>query len=144
MAGLRKKQRVRMIVGGLALLAVAAGLAGYGFREGIEFFRSPTQLAEEPLADGKVFRLGGLVKPGTWQQGAVSTFVVTDGTSDVPVRFSGIVPSLFAEGGGTIVRGTMQDGVFVADEVLAKHDETYMPREVVDALKEQGVWQPGS
>ncbi len=142
MASLRKKRRIRMIVAGLALLASATALTGYALRDGIEFFRSPAQLAESRPADGERFQLGGLVKEGSWVQGVTHEFVITDTKADVPVRFSGIVPDLFREGQGTIVKGALLRGVFVADEVLAKHDENYMPREVIDALKAQGIYKP--
>jgi cytochrome c-type biogenesis protein CcmE len=141
-AGLKKRQRIRMIVVGLTLLAAAAVVTGYGLRKGIELFRSPSQVAEHRPPDGERFQLGGLVKEGSWISGPVHQFVITDLAAEVPVRFEGIVPDLFREGQGTIVKGALMRGYFVADEVLAKHDEKYMPREVVDALKEQGVWQP--
>jgi cytochrome c-type biogenesis protein CcmE len=133
-----------MIVVGLLMLAVASALIGYGLRDGIEFFRSPAQVAESRPVDGERFQLGGLVKEGSWVTGTTHRFIITDMTADVAVEFTGIVPDLFREGQGTIVKGFLREGVFVADEVLAKHDENYMPREVIDALKEQGVYRPES
>ena len=133
-----------MIFGGLALLAVAVGLIGYAMRDGIEFFRAPAQLAEARPADGQRFHLGGLVKEGSLVRGANNEFVITDGKADVPVRFAGILPALFGEGKGTIVKGFLQAGVFMADDVLAKHDENYMPQEVLEALQAQGVFQPST
>ncbi|MFQ5622042.1 MAG: cytochrome c maturation protein CcmE [Paracoccaceae bacterium] len=142
MMGLKKKRRIRLIVMGLVLLAAATALVGYGFRDGIEFFRSPSQIASDRPGPNERFRLGGLVKEGSWVKGDVNTFVITDRNADFPVRFKGVVPDLFKEGQGTIVTGKIENGVFVATEVLAKHDEDYLPKEVSDALKEQGVFQP--
>ena len=144
MAGMRKKQRIRLIVGGLALLAIAAGLIGYALRDGIQYFRSPSQIAEATPPSGERFRLGGLVEDGTLQNAAGETvsFSVTDGAASVAVTYTGILPDLFREGQGMIATGSLEDGVFVATEVLAKHDEKYMPKEVADALKEQGVFKP--
>lgn len=144
MAGLRKKQRIKLIAGGLVLLALATFLVGYGLREGIQYFRSPSQIAEAaPKADER-FRLGGLVEDGTLvrTEGETVRFSVTDGAASVNVTYTGILPDLFREGQGMVATGTLQDGVFVATEVLAKHDEKYMPKEVADALKEQGLFKP--
>ena len=141
--GLKKKRRIQIIL--LAFLALfgAAGLIGYGLQDGINFFRAPAQVVSEPPEPGEVFRLGGLVEAGSLQRGhgETITFTVTDGAETVPVRFTGILPDLFAENQGMIGTGQMLDGVFVATEILAKHDETYMPKEVMDALKDQGVYQ---
>lgn len=142
MASLKKKRRIQLIVAGLVLLGAATAVTGYALRDGIEFFRSPAQVAEKRPADGERFQLGGLVKAGSWTSGPTHVFVITDTAADVPVRFTGIVPDLFGEGQGTIVKGFLRDGVFIADEVLAKHDEKYMPREVIEALKAQGVYRP--
>ena len=124
-------------------LVLAAVLIGYGFRDGINLYRSPSQLATEPPATGEVFRLGGLVADGTLVRGSGETvsFSVTDGGATVPVRFTGVLPDLFAEGQGMIGTGSMQGETFVASEILAKHDENYMPREVINSLKEQGVYE---
>lgn len=143
MAGLRKKQRIQLIAIGAVFLVVATGLIGYALRDGIEFFRSPSQIAENtPPADEK-FRVGGLVEDGSVVRGSgeVVQFTVTDGAETVRVSYSGILPDLFREGQGMIATGHLVDGVFVATEVLAKHDENYMPKEVADALKEQGVFR---
>jgi len=112
-------------------------------RDGINFFRAPAQVVSEPPEAGEVFRLGGLVEKGSLVrgQGETITFRVTDGAETVPVSFTGVLPDLFAEGQGMIGTGQMVDGTFVATEILAKHDETYMPKEVIDALKEQGVYE---
>lgn len=140
MAGLKKKRRIQMIIAGMALLAMAAGLMGYAFRGGIEYFRSPTQVAQDHPGPNERFRLGGLIKEGSWVKGDTHRFIITDNNADVPVSYSGILPDLFNEGQGTIATGHLINGEFVATEVLAKHDESYMPAEVVDALKEQGMY----
>lgn len=143
MKGLKKRRRIQIVVVAFALLAVSAGLVGYAFRDGINYFRAPTQVMEDPPAVGEVFRLGGLVEEGTLVRGEGETvrFNVTDGAHSVAVSFTGILPDLFAENSGMIGTGTYVDGVFEASEILAKHDESYMPKEVVDALKETGVYQ---
>ncbi|HVL21831.1 MAG TPA: cytochrome c maturation protein CcmE [Amaricoccus sp.] len=141
--GLRKRRRIQLIVIGVALLAVATGLVGYAMRDGIEFFRSPSQLAAEPAHPGERFRLGGLVAEGSVvRDGGEVRFAVTDGGASLPVVFRGIPPDLFREGQGVVATGRLQDGTFVASEILAKHDEQYMPKEVADALKEQGMFHP--
>ena len=132
-----------MAVSGAALIA-AAVLAGYGFRDGLEYFQNPTQLLENMPDPGKTFRLGGVVEDGSVSRspdGGVE-FRITDGGGSVMVRFNGILPDLFAEGRGAIARGRFDGGAFEAFEVLAKHDENYMPREIVKALKDQGVFRP--
>ncbi|SDL25583.1 cytochrome c maturation protein CcmE [Paracoccus chinensis] len=143
MKSLKKKRRIQVLIAAAVALVVAAVLIGYGFRDGINLYRSPTQLAEAPPPAGEVFRLGGLVEEGSLVRGEGETvsFSVTDGGEVVPVTFRGVLPDLFAENAGMIGTGTMVDGVFVADEILAKHDENYMPREVSDSLKEQGVYK---
>ena len=148
MAGLKslkKTRRVQIIVLAFAALILATGLIGYAMRDGINYFRSPTQVFSEPPDAGEVFRIGGLVAVGTLQrgQGDTVTFGVTDTNATVPVRFTGILPDLFAEGAGMVGLGRMDGDTFVASEILAKHDETYMPREVIDALKAQGVYNAG-
>ena len=150
MKGLKKQRRVQVIILAMLALVVATGLVGYGMRDGINFFRSPSQIVSDPPTADEVFRVGGLVEEGSLQrgQGATITFAVTDTKTTVPVRYTGVLPDLFAEGQGMVALGRMEDGTFIASEVLAKHDETYMPKEVVEALKEQGVYkdpaQPGS
>ena len=152
MAGLKnlkKTRRIQIIAVAFVALALATGLVGYAMRDGINYFRSPTQVTTEPPSPGEVFRIGGLVEAGSLQrgQGDVVSFSVTDTNKSVPVRFTGILPDLFAEGSGMIGLGQMEGDTFVATEILAKHDETYMPKEVIEALKAQGVYQeaePGS
>lgn len=143
MKGLKKTRRIQVILIAFAALAVATLLIGYAMRDGINFFRSPSQVYAEPPAPGEVFRIGGLVEEGSLVrgQGETVTFRVTDTNQSVPVAFTGVLPDLFAEGQGMVGTGQMQDGTFVASEILAKHDETYMPKEVIDSLKEQGVYQ---
>ncbi len=143
MAGLKKKRRVQLILAGAVLLTAATGLVIYAGRDAFEFFRSPSQIATDPPRAGERFRLGGMVKEGSWQRGETHSFVITDFGAEQAVRYRGIMPDLFEEGQGTVVTGTLQGDTFVASEVLAKHDETYMPREVADALREQGVFRGG-
>ena len=140
---LKKTRRIQIIALAFVALALSTGLIGYAMRDGINYFRSPTQVTTEPPAPGEVFRIGGLVEVGSLVrgQGDTVTFAVTDTKTAVPVRFTGILPDLFAEGAGMVALGQMQDRNFVATEILAKHDETYMPKEVIEALKVQGVYQ---
>lgn len=145
MRGLKKQRRIQVIIVATIALAVSAGLIGYGMRDGINFFRTPTEVAEAPPPEDEVFRIGGLVLEGTLvtDQGTDITFTVTDGGAEIPVRYIGSTapPDLFGEGQGTVATGTYQDGLFLATELLARHDETYMPSEVIDALEEQGVYR---
>jgi cytochrome c-type biogenesis protein CcmE len=140
--GLKKQRRVQLILAAFVLLALATGLVGYAMRDGINFFRSPSQVLSEPPRVGEVFRIGGLVEQGSLVrgQGATVSFSVTDTKTSVPVRYTGVLPDLFAEGAGMVGTGSMDGNTFVATEILAKHDESYMPKEVVEALKEQGVY----
>ncbi len=142
MKGLKKKRRVQIIVVAFVALALATGLIGYAFRDGINYFRSPTQVAEEPPAPNEIFRIGGLVEEGSIVRGQGETvrFSVTDGANTVPVEYTGVLPDLFGENQGMVGTGSYVDGVFQASEILAKHDEEYMPKEVLDALKEQGTY----
>jgi cytochrome c-type biogenesis protein CcmE len=141
--GLKKKRRIQLIIIGFVLMAIATVLIGYGAKEGIEFFRSPSQVAESTPPATETFRIGGLVVEGSLKkEGNIARFDVTDGGATVPVTFIGILPDLFSEGTGMIGTGKLVDGTFEAREILAKHDENYMPKEVADALKEQGVYQP--
>jgi cytochrome c-type biogenesis protein CcmE len=143
----RKQRRLVLIGGSLGVLALAAGLMLYALRGSIVFFNSPTDVAEKHVTPGARIRLGGLVKDGSVQRGdnLAVRFEVTDGKSAIAVDYRGILPDLFREGQGVIAEGTLQPGgAFKADSVLAKHDERYMPKEVVDALKKQGRWEEGS
>ena len=142
MKGLKKQRRIQVIIAAALALVLATGLIGYAMRDGINFFRSPSQVAETPPPPTEVFRIGGLVSDGSLVrgQGETITFAVTDGAATIPVSYTGVLPDLFGEGEGMVGTGKMVDGVFVASEILAKHDESYMPKEVIDALKEQGVY----
>jgi cytochrome c-type biogenesis protein CcmE len=142
MKSLRKQRRIQVIAVTAIALLLATGLIGYAMRDGINYFRSPSQLAEAAPPPNEVFRLGGLVEEGSLVrgQGESITFRVTDGSASVDVTYTGVLPDLFGEGEGTVATGKYVNGVFQATEILAKHDETYMPKEVIDALKEQGVY----
>lgn len=143
MRSLKKTRRIQVIALATIALAGSAALIGYGFRDGINFFRSPTQLVEAPPPPTEVFRIGGLVEEGTLVRGEGTEvrFNVTDRNESVPVAFTGVLPDLFGEGEGMVGTGTWTGTHFEATEILARHDETYMPAEVVDALKEQGVYK---
>lgn len=142
MKGLKKTRRIQIIVVAFVALALSTALIGYAMKDGINLFRSPSQVATVPPNAGEMFRLGGLVEVGSLVrgQGDVITFKITDTKDTIPVAFKGVLPDLFAEGAGVIAMGQMEGDTFVASEVLAKHDETYMPKEVIDALKAQGVY----
>jgi len=140
----RRQQRAAIIMGGLALLGAAAGLVLYALDETMVFFHTPSDVVEKGIAAGTRFRLGGLVEAGsvTRGRGTAVQFAVTDTEKTLAVAFTGILPDLFREGQGVVAEGRLNEsGVFEADSVLAKHDETYMPKEVADALKARGVWQ---
>lgn len=142
----RKQRRLILIGSSLGVLAIAAALVLSALNDSIVFFNSPTDIAEKQIAVGTRIRVGGLVKSGSLQRGdnLQIRFDVTDGKSDIAVRYQGIVPDLFREGQGVVAEGKLETGgIFVADTVLAKHDERYMPREVADALKKTGHWQEG-
>jgi cytochrome c-type biogenesis protein CcmE len=139
----RKQRRLTMIGASLGVLAIAAALILSALSSSIVFFNSPTDVVEKHIAPGTRIRIGGLVKDGSVQRGADLRikFDVTDGKSDIAVRYQGIVPDLFREGQGVVAEGKFDGDALVADTVLAKHDERYMPKEVVDALKKSGRWQ---
>lgn len=140
----RKQKRLAGIGFIAAVLAVAVGLVLVALRDEIVFFYSPTEIVTENKAGpSQRFRLGGLVKEQSLvKDGKNITFVITDTESDVTVTYNKILPDLFKEGKGVVAEGTLDASlVFVADTVLAKHDENYMPKEVADSLKEQGYWQ---
>jgi cytochrome c-type biogenesis protein CcmE len=140
----RQQRRLTMIGGSLAVLSVAAALVLNAMRDSIVFFSTPSMVAEKHIPPGKRFRLGGLVQPGSLVRGdnLAVTFQVADGSTALPVSYKGILPDLFREGQGVVAEGALDSsGLFKADTVLAKHDETYMPREVADALKKQGHWK---
>lgn len=141
--GQRKRKRLMLIGGALAVLAVAVGLMLMAFNQDIRFFRTPADLTEQELTSGSRFRLGGLVEQGSVSRdGSELRFTVTDTIKTVKVVFEGIPPDLFREGQGVVAEGRFgQDGVFRADNVLAKHDENYVPKDLADSLKAKGVWE---
>jgi len=143
MTGLKKKRRIQVVALATVALVISTVLIGYAMRDGINFFRAPSQIIAEPPAPTEVFRIGGLVEEGSIVrgQGEQIRFSVTDGGASVPVTYTGVLPDLFTENEGMVGTGSYVNGVFEATEILAKHDETYMPAEVVDALKEQGVYK---
>jgi len=143
----KKKRRLAFAA---ALVLAGAGVAGvivYGLGQNTMYFRSPSDVAAKMVGEGVAFRLGGLVEKGSLQHGAGAQvhFRVTDGNSSVSADYNGVLPALFREGQGVVATGRMDArGIFIANEVLAKHDEKYMPPEVVDALKRSGRWKEGS
>ncbi len=143
MKSLKKQRRIQVIALAFVALAVSTALIGYALQDGINFFRSPSQIAEAPPDPTEVFRIGGLVETGSLVRGAGETvqFSVTDGAVSIPVTYTGVLPDLFTENEGMVGTGRYINGVFEASEILAKHDETYMPAEVVDALKETGHYR---
>jgi cytochrome c-type biogenesis protein CcmE len=140
----RKQRRLVLIGGSLGVLAIAVALMLNAFRASIVFFNSPTDVLANHVGPGERIRLGGLVKTGSLVRGdgLRIRFEVTDGKSEIPVRYDGILPDLFREGQGVVAEGKLDGGgVFDADTILAKHDSTYMPKEVVEALKKSGHWK---
>ncbi len=142
MKNLKKTRRIQVIVLAFVALAISTGLIGYALQDGINYYRSPTEVIAEPPEENEVFRMGGLVSDGSIVRGQSETvtFSVTDGGEVIPVSYKGVLPDLFGENQGMIGTGSYVDGVFVASEILAKHDENYMPKEVLDSLKETGVY----
>ena len=140
----RKQRRLVLIGSALTVLAIAVALVLNAMRDSIVFFSSPSEVAEKHVAAGKRFRLGGMVLPGSVTRGnnLQVGFIVTDGNARIPVNYHGALPDLFREGQGVVTEGKLDaGGTFVADTVLAKHDETYMPKDVADVLKKQGHWK---
>ncbi len=146
----RKRRRLIAVLAGLACLGGAVALVLTALNDNLTFFVAPSEIATKAPAPGRSFRIGGLVEGGSVSRTRVdgkpaASFRVTDGPGSVSVTYVGILPDLFREGQGVVAMGTLRpDGVFAASEVLAKHDETYMPKEVADALKKSGQWKPGS
>ncbi|MEX2450664.1 MAG: cytochrome c maturation protein CcmE [Rhodospirillales bacterium] len=139
----RKHKRLTFVLIALALLATSAALVLTAFEESIVFFHSPSDIVAEKVPLDRRLRLGGLVEQGSVvkKPDAVVTFRITDTAHAVAVTYKGILPDLFREGQGVVAEGRLIDGVFTADEVLAKHDENYMPPEVADAIKKAGQWR---
>lgn len=146
MGGLKKKRRIQIVALTAVALIISTALIGYAMRDGINFFRAPSDIMAEPPSPTEVFRIGGLVVEGSIVRGDGEQirFSVTDGGASIPVVYTGVLPDLFTENEGMVGTGRYIDGVFEAHEILAKHDETYMPAEVVDALKKQGVYKDPS
>ncbi|MFQ5466764.1 MAG: cytochrome c maturation protein CcmE [Kiloniellaceae bacterium] len=144
----RKRRRLYIVLTGMVLISAAVGLMLVAFQDSVVFFYSPSDIKAEVPPAGRAIRLGGLVEEGSVRRlddGVTYAFRVTDTAESVPVTYRGILPDLFREGQGVVTEGRLgADGTFVAQEVLAKHDETYMPREVADALKRTGQWRDPS
>jgi cytochrome c-type biogenesis protein CcmE len=142
---LRKQQRLILVIVALLLLGGASGLVLFALSDSVAFFVTPSDIATGKVDVAKRFRLGGLVVDGSVERVAndgVVRFRLSDQVNEVPVRYQGILPDLFREGQGIVAQGVLgEDGVFVASEVLAKHDENYMPPEVANALKQAGIWR---
>ena len=144
MAMKRKHKRLTFVIIALALVGLATGLILFALGDGVSLFHSPTDIANKQPGPDQRLRLGGLVEEGSVvreEGSALVRFVVTDLENTVAVSYEGLLPDLFREGQGIVAEGRMQNGVFVASEVLAKHDENYMPPEVADALKKSGQWK---
>lgn len=144
----RKQKRLAVIAGGMSFILAAVLLVMFAFSQSVAYFYMPGDLATNPVAPGTRIRLGGLVSSGSVLrgEGSVVRFAVTDPSGEiVNVRYQGILPDLFREGQGVVTEGRFETGsnVFTADTVLAKHDETYMPKEVADKLKAEGLWEEG-
>jgi cytochrome c-type biogenesis protein CcmE len=141
----RKQKRLAVIGGGMTFIIAAVLLVLFAFSQSVAYFYMPGDLAKNPVGPGTLIRLGGLVGEGTVvrDEGTTVQFAVTDGTGAIKVRYTGILPDLFREGQGVVTEGRFEPGddVFIADTVLAKHDERYMPKEVADRLKKDGVWK---
>ncbi len=140
----RKRQRLVLVVVALLLVGGATALVLAALQDSIAFFATPSELASRDVEPGRTFRIGGLVVEGSVERRQDGTvhFAITDTAEQVPVIYKGMLPDLFREGQGVVALGTLrEDGTFVASEVLAKHDERYMPKEVADALKEAGYWE---
>jgi cytochrome c-type biogenesis protein CcmE len=140
-----KSKRFFVTAGIASLLGIAAMLVLGALRDNIVFFYTPSEIIQSNRSSLQQLRLGGLVKDGTVKiEGMQSVFIVTDGNVDITVRYNNALPSLFREGQGVVAEGQLENGIFMAQNVLAKHDENYMPAEVADKLKQQGVWQGGA
>lgn len=141
----RKQKRMAIIGGGMSFIMLAVFLVMFAFGQSIAYFYMPADLEKNAVAPGTRIRLGGLVAEGSVKrdEGRTVSFTVTDGTGSVPVRYTGILPDLFREGQGVVTEGVFDAAThaFIADSVLAKHDENYMPKEVADRLKDKGLWQ---
>lgn len=144
MKSLKKTRRIQVIAVASVALALSTGIIGYALRDGINYFRSPTEVVSEPPVETELFRIGGMVQQGSIMRGEGTevAFVVTDCFNAVPVTYVGILPDLFEEGQGMVGQGRYVNGTFEAVEILAKHDETYMPAEVEDMHEAQNFCEP--
>ncbi|MEO5806043.1 cytochrome c maturation protein CcmE [Devosia sp.] len=143
--GMSRKQKRLAVIAGLALvICLATALVLIALRDQIVFFYTPSDFATHNVAPGRAIRLGGLVRDGSWvRDGEHNEFIVTDGKADLKATYTGLLPDLFREGQGVVAEGSLTpNGEFAATDVLAKHDENYIPKEVVDALKAKGEWRP--
>lgn len=146
-AGGRKKRRLYLLLSSLVVLSLAVMLVLNALEDNIRLFYDPTEVVEKSIRPGKNFRLGGLVEDGSFSKVEnsgllINTFTVTDGNASIRVRFEGLLPDLFREGQGVVAEGQLDSsGAFIASEVLAKHDENYMPKEITDSLKKRGTWK---
>ncbi|SMX31556.1 cytochrome c maturation protein CcmE [Octadecabacter ascidiaceicola] len=144
MKSLKKTRRIQIIVVAFVALGLSTAVIGYALRDGINYFRSPSEVLAEPPQESELFRIGGMVQAGSIVRGEGThvSFVVTDCFTAVPVTFEGILPSLFEEGQGMVGQGNYINGTFEAVEILAKHDETYMPAEVENMHEQQNYCEP--
>jgi len=141
----RKRRRLYVLLAGMLAVGAATALTLTAFQDNLVFFYSPTDVKTKAVPDGRRIRVGGLVEAGVSKDGTRTTFSVTDTSNSITITYVGLLPDLFREGQGIVAQGRFgKDGVFEADEVLAKHDEKYMPPEVADALKRSGQWKPES
>lgn len=139
-----KHRRLIMVVAGVALLGLAAAFVAGALRDNLVFFFTPSEALEKQVPPERRFRLGGLVEEGSLKRdGLRIAFAITDSAKTLQVVYTGVLPDLFREGQGVVAEGRLKDGVFEAQTVLAKHDETYMPKEVADGLKKAGHWKGG-
>ena len=138
----KKKQRIRWLILAFFMIATASLIIGFSLKDGIEYYKSPSQVLSSDISENIKFRLGGLVEDSSLvkSSGKKISFNITDNQNSIPTSFEGILPDLFAENQGVIASGKYINGVFVAEEILAKHDESYLPKEVVDILKQDGLY----
>ncbi len=138
----KKKQRIRWLILAFFMIATASLIIGFSLKDGIEYYKSPSQVLSSDISENIKFRLGGLVEDSSLvkSSGKKISFNITDNQNSIPTSFEGILPDLFAENQGVIASGKYINGVFVAEEILAKHDESYLPKEVIDILKQDGLY----
>ncbi len=141
----QKHQRLIFILIGLICLAVATGLILKNFQDNLVFYYSPSDLGQKHVPQNKMIRVGGLIKEKSFHKlddGLTNEFIITDLQNDITVRYKGLLPPMFREGQGTVAKGTLSsDGAFIAEQLLTKHDEKYMPREVTESLRKSGQWR---